>query len=375
MRAIQALRRADVMMRISTALLLVALASAAPAQRAARVKVDEVRSEPLSQTIPILGRFVARERGAVAAAIGGPVQAVHVHVGDRVEAGQLLAELNADSREALLAQREAERSMHQARLSAAEAQLQITTDEMRRLEKLRGSAAFPRKQYEDQRHEVVRYTSALSEARSGLQRTDAELAAANIDLDRSRVVAPYGGVVTRRYVSAGAYLRVGDPVVTLVNDADLEIEADVPAERVGGLKPGVKVEVSLDVSPGSEQPVDATVRTVIPDENPTTRTRPVRLRVAGLTGPAAVNQSVTVYVPIGASRQVLSVHKDAVLNRGGKSLVYVVVEDKATIRPVALGEAVGARLEVLSGLGEGDLVVVRGNERLRPGQTVSFKKG
>ncbi|MEM7504068.1 MAG: hypothetical protein AAF417_18650, partial [Pseudomonadota bacterium] len=64
MRAIQALRRADVMMRISTALLLVALASAAPAQRAARVKVDEVRSEPLSQTIPILGRFVARERGA-----------------------------------------------------------------------------------------------------------------------------------------------------------------------------------------------------------------------------------------------------------------------------------------------------------------------
>ncbi|MEM7406596.1 MAG: efflux RND transporter periplasmic adaptor subunit [Pseudomonadota bacterium] len=372
MQATQTIRPARLtFMQVSLALVLVALAANALAQRAARVKVDAVRSEPLSQTVPILGRFVARERGAVAAAIGGPVRVVHVHVGDRVEAGQLLAELNADSREALLAQREAERSMHQARLTAAEAQLKITTDEMRRLEKLRGSAAFPRKQYEDQRHEVVRYTSALSEARSGLQRTNAELNAANIDLNRSRVIAPYGGVVTHRFVSAGAYLRLGDPVVTLVNDADLEIEADVPADRVSGLTAGVGVEVSLDAG----ERLTATVRTVIPDENPTTRTRPVRLRVAALAAPAAVNQSVTVHVPVGASRQVLSVHKDAVLNRGGKSLVYVVVEDKATIRPVALGEAVGARLEVLQGLGEGDLVVVRGNERLRPGQAVSFKKG
>ena len=62
------------------------------AQRAANVQVDAVRSEPLSQTVPIIGRFVAREQGAVAAAVGGPLKAIHVHVGDRVQAGQLLAE-------------------------------------------------------------------------------------------------------------------------------------------------------------------------------------------------------------------------------------------------------------------------------------------
>ena len=70
----------------------------------------------------------------------------------------------------------------------------------------------------------------------------------------------------------------------------------------------------------------------------------------------------------------LSVHKDAVINRRGKQIVYVVQEGKAAMRPVQLGEAVGARMEVLRGLAQGDLVVVRGNERLRPGQDVRYKK-
>ena len=353
-------------------LALAALLSALPAsaQRAARVKVDAVTREPLTQTMPILGRFVAREQGVVAAAVDGPVDAVHAHVGQRVSAGQLLVQLNGEMRAATLAQRKAERSMHDARLEAATAQLQITTDDMRRLEKLKGSAAFPRKQYEDQRHQVVRYTSELKEAQSARQRTEAEMRAANIALSRTQVVAPYGGIVSERHVSAGAYVRLGDPVVTLINDTELEIEAEVPGNRIGGLHPGAKVSMELD----GKAALTATVRAVIPNENPTTRTRQVRLHPEFETSAMAlaINQSATVHVPIGASREVVSVHKDAVINRRGQAMVYVVLEGKAAIRPVELGEAVGARLEVLNGLKVGDMVVVRGNERLRPGQPVAF---
>ena len=357
---------------LRTALLTCLLATTATvsAQRAANVKVDAVRTEPLSQTVPIIGRFVAREQGAIAAAVGGPLKAIHVQVGDRVAPGQLLAELSGELREAMLEQRGAEQSMHQARLTAAEAQLEITTDEMTRMERLRGSSAFPRKQFEDQRHQVVRFTSELSEAQSGLRRTNAEMSAAKIELARTRILAPYAGVVTRRYVSAGAYVRLGDPLVTLVNDTDLEIEADVPAVRTGGLTSGTQVRIVMD----DGHTFVAVVRTVIPDENPTTRTRPVRLRATVSGRLIAVNQSVTVHVPLGASRDIVSVHKDAIINRRGQSMVYVVVDDKATARPVKLGEAVGARMEVVGGLRVGDLVVVRGNERLRPGQAVAFKK-
>ena len=91
-------------------LVLAASLTALPthAQRAARVKIDAVTLDPLTQTMPILGHFVARGQGVVAAAVDGPVDSVHAQVGQRVKLGQLLAELNGEMRAATLAQREAE---------------------------------------------------------------------------------------------------------------------------------------------------------------------------------------------------------------------------------------------------------------------------
>ena len=74
--------------------------------------------------------------------------------------------------------------------------------------------------------------------------------------------------------------------------------------------------------------------------------------------------------PIGPARQVLSVHKDAVIKRQGQDIVFVVAGEGVEARPVHLGVAVGGRFEVLNGLSQGDRVVVRGNERLRPGAKV-----
>ena len=77
------------------------------------------------------------------------------------------------------------------------------------------------------------------------------------------------------------------------------------------------------------------------------------------------------HVPVGRPRDVVSVHKDGINRRGGGTFVYVVQDGSATPRPVQLGTALGNRIEVLSGVEPGAQVVVRGNERLRPGQAVS----
>jgi len=112
------------------------------------------------------------------------------------------------------------------------------------------------------------------------------------------------------------------------------------------------------------------VRALIPDENPRTRTRPVRFvpNFGDLAKPLAINQSVTVHVPIGASRTVTTVSKDAIVQRGGKDMVFVVRDGTGQPQPVTLGESVGSRFVVTSGVKAGDRVVVRGNENLRPGQ-------
>ncbi|HCS69215.1 MAG TPA: hypothetical protein DIW51_04525, partial [Rhodospirillaceae bacterium] len=100
----------------------------------------------------------------------------------------------------------------------------------------------------------------------------ANLRLAEIALSYADVVAPYGGVVSRRHTEAGAFVNLGDPLITLINDTDLEIEADVPSRNVGGLVPGVGVSATVSAA----TTIRASVRAVVPDENPQTRTRTVR---------------------------------------------------------------------------------------------------
>ena len=350
-----------------------ALAQGAGGQPAI-IKVDEVRTEPLSQTVPVIGRLVARQSGVIAARIDGPVLEVLVHVGDRVDVGDPLVLLDTEELELEKDLRESEVAAAEAALASAQSALTLAQQDLNRLEALKqsNSAAFPKARYDDARVEVVRAQRDVNRARAVLNQTKSQLKIAEVDLDRATIRAPYPGVITVRHIAAGAWLSVGDPVVDMVNDTDLEIEADVPSDRVVGLVPGTPIEMELD--DGTRH--TAFVRAAVTDENPLTRTRPVRFTPEfGTTEkPLAVNQSATVYLPIGKPRQVVSVHKDAIVNRQGQSLVFVVDGDAASIRTVKLGDAVGGRFEVLDGLSPGDLAVVRGNERLQPGQKIQIDR-
>ena len=333
------------------------------------VGVDEVRHEPLAQTQPVLGRFVARQGGEVAARIAGPVTEMHIDVGDRVAEGDVLAVLDLDR---LRLQRDLaaanEREMA-AQVESARAQLAKRRQALERLEAIRESAAFNQARYDDAVQDAVAGESAVAAAAAGLARVRASLRIAEDELADGQVTAPYGGVVTARHTEIGAYVSIGDPVATLLNENDLEIEADVPYNRILGLLPGTVVAIAL----ADGAPHHAVVRAVGAEQNAMTQTRRVRFtpRIDGAGVAIAAGESASVNLPLGVPREVVSVHKDAILKRQGLSLVYVVnAESAAEIRPVELGEAVGPRFEVLDGVAAGERVVVRGNERLRPGQAV-----
>lgn len=351
------------------------LGQAALAQddRPALVEVDPVRVETLSQTMPVIGRFVARQRGNVAAATAGPVVSVLVEVGDRVKQGDPLVALDKEKLSETRNLQAAALDEAKAAVNTARESLNLARQEFKRLERLKGSAAFSKARLDDKRQEVARYSSEVVEAQAAVARAKATLALADIDLDRSTIKAPYNGVVVERQVERGAYVSVGQDIVTLVNDEEMEIEADIPADRISGLTPGRVVQVSL--GNGSHYP--AAVRAVIPEENALTRTRAVRFIPAfdgGEPLSLAAGQSVTVLAPVGSARKILSVHKDSVLPKGDEDFVFVVEDGHAVQRRVALGEAVGNRFEVLSGLVQGDIVIMRGNERVVPGQAVTYPK-
>jgi RND family efflux transporter MFP subunit len=341
-------------------------------KRIAGVQVDKVIMEPLTQTMPVLGRFVARESGVVAALTRGPVESVLVAVGDRVKKGDVIAHLVATRIKAARALQAALVSERKAQGRTAKAQLSLTQTELKRLASLRKSVAFSRARHDDKISEVAKFDSEVGEKKAAIASARAQLRLADIDLYNAKIRAPYNGVVSQKHTSPGAFLNVGDPVVTLINDDFLEIEADVPSDRLSGLSIGRVTSAKLE----NGQALKVTVRAIVPEENGLTRTRPVRFTPkisASAEESVAANQSVTVLLPVGVRRDVVSVHKDAVIPRGGESIVFVAKEGKAVRQALQLGDAVGNRFEVLDGLKAGDVVVVRGNERLRPGQSIKYK--
>ena len=341
----------------------------AVAQRGpAPVVVEEVRSEPLRQTTPVIGRFIPRQRGFVASRVAETVASIPVRVGERVDKGDIVARLRNDRLSSERNLRGAEVTEASATIEERQAALLKAQQTLSRVSALQGSNAFRKDRQDDAERDVESARSMLAAAEADLVRARASLRLAEIALADTVVRAPYPGVVTDKHTVEGAYLRQGDPVVTMINDLDLEIEADVPSNRVSGLEEGALVEALMS----GGRLIYAAVRAVVPEENPRTRTRTVRL-TPELPDPSvrmSGNEAVTVQIPIGEARNVVTVPKDAVLVRGAGRIVFVVVNGKVQPRPVQVGDGTGDRFVVHDGLAPGDMVVVRGNERLRPGQDV-----
>lgn len=337
------------------------------------VRVEKVRTEAMNQTVPIVGRLVSMRMGDIAARISGPIEELKVEVGDRVTKGQVLAVLDSETlvADAKLAQSELQEA--KADLATWQAESDVARTELKRQEGLRKSTAFSQARFEDAEKKLAVAESRVERARANVSIKKSNLERKQIDVEYGTVLAPYSGVVMRRFTEAGAFVNRGDPVARLIGDKALEVEAFVPNARLNGLPVGRTVEFRLD--DGSVH--KAKVRSVLPSENPQTRTRIVRLvpDFSETSRPLADSQSVVVSVPISTGKRVVTVHKDAILKRPNGDMVYLVKDDTAELRPVTLGEAMGGRFEVLKGLDENDVVVTRGNERIQPGAKLRIEKG
>ena len=342
--------------------------AASSQERVSSVGVDKVISEPLLQTMPVIGRFVAKESGIVATRIAERVYKMMVQVGDRVEEGDVVAKLASDRLNSRIKLLLSDLRRMESQLAKEVANDKKMAQTHKRILALRSSNAFRKDREQDSERDLEITGEMVSRAKADIARANANLTMGQIALEDAKIIAPYQGVVVKRHTIAGNYVRVGDPIITLLNDTDLEIEADVPSIRALELKANTKVKAKLQ----NGLSFNAYIRAVIPQENSQTRALAVRLNISdgphtrGLTG----NQSVTLQIPIGKSTEVITVDKDAVIVKNGKKMVFIVKQGKVSIQPTKLGRAAGGRFEVLDGLKPGDVVVIRGNERLRPGESV-----
>lgn len=352
--------------------LLCLLAPASPAgaqwDQAALVAVDAVQREEISATQPVIGRLVPRRAGDVAALVSGPLVEMQADVGDRVTFRQALGQISLDRLEIEQALAEANLAEAVADVKTEEARLMQSQQELSRMEGLRDSSAFSPGRLEDLTSQRDQAQAELLAARAREDQRRADLALVELAIDRSSVRAPYDGIITRRYKERGDWANAGEAVYRLLDDKTLEAEVDIPLRLLAGLQPEGHFYAELDDGTA----LTLTLRAVIPDENPLTRTRAARFSLDEVTQALslAANQSIRLFLPTDSARTALTLHKDGVLLRPHGVEAYIMQDGQAVLRTIRIGTAQNSRFEVLEGLEEGELVVIRGNEGLFPGQNL-----
>ena len=341
--------------------------------RPAGVGVEEVQIRTMAETIPVFAEVVTARDGVVASRVAGMVAEVHVLPGVSVDEGARLATLDTELAEIELGTAEARLAEANAGVETALARRDQLADALRRVERLRDTAAFSQGRLEDAEGALLTAAGQLAEAEARVATAEATIAEVRYRIKNAEIRAPFAGTVLETETNPGEFIGSGAPVARILDTRALEIEASVPSVYVATLAVGTEVTAQTDT--GIE--IDLIVRAILPLEDVATRTRPVRFVPSNkdALADAAVGMSATLEIPVSTPREVLAVPKDALVQAQGGWMVFVALDGQAQPRPVDVGTAIGEWFEVLDGLQAGDVVVIRGNERLRPGQPIAPMNG
>lgn len=345
--------------RGTSALAFVLAHTAAAQPPAAPVELAPVEARAVSQTVELTGVAQADRITIVAAETDGPVTTLPVRAGDVVEAGALLAEVRR-------VRYRLEVDELDATLAAARARHEAAQDEAGRVRQLHAEQVL------SDRPRVATEKNEIALARE-VRRLEAALARAKDRLGRARVRAPFAGVVTEVYTELGQWLDESDPVARVVDPTLMVVTLPLPERYVVAVKPGDPVVVQFPFADAA--PHRGEVRAIIPEATASARTFPLLVDVANPDGAIRSGMSATAEVTVGGERTIVAVPKDALVETPRGKVVWVVEGGAANQRPVEVGAAAGGLVEVVDGLTVGEQVVVRGNERLRPGQAVRAVTG
>jgi RND family efflux transporter MFP subunit len=322
----------------------------------APVEVAPVVVDRVSERISLVGTTEAIAESIIAAEVSGLVERLPVSAGDLLKKGQLVAKLKSTN---LALQLEAAEAAHKK----AQANLAFAEKELARYTKLEQSKSIPGGKYDEVLYEEESWQQEV-------RRTQAEIDLIKDKIGKKTVPAAFSGFVAHKHTEIGEWLPVGGPVITLVDLRRIRLVVDVPERYAVQLSP--RDEVMVTVPSLAEDPFPGHIYAVLPQGDPEARTIPVHVRLANPELRIRSGMEARVTFRLGDKTEALLVPKDAVLTAGGNTMVYVVAEGRARPIPVDVIGYQDGLAAVSGSLAPGDPVVIRGNERLRPGQSVEI---
>ena len=293
----------------------------------------------IHDSVEAIGTARANESVVLTSEVTDKVREVRFDDGDFVNQGDVLVELTNQEETALLAE--------------AEAKVDDARRQLTRLEDLLIQRSVP--------------VSQADEARARLAAAEARYDSIVARLDDRLITAPFSGLLGFREVSKGTLITPGTTITTLDDISTIKLDVSIPEVHLNLLRPGLALQAWSAAYP--DNTFDAQVRTVRSRVDPITRSATIRAHIDNRNLLLRPGMLMTVRLTT-SRRQALMVPEEALVQRADKVSLYTVAENTASSRPVTHGARHDGWVEILSGLAEGEPVIVEGTIKVRDGSQV-----
>lgn len=312
---------------------------AAPA-RAIPVETHRVATRELVRRASAVGSITANESVVLRPEIGGRVSAINFDEGNAVERGAVLLVIDP------------------AEYRAAVAQTRATV-ELNRLKYQRARDLVKNRMISQQEHDEAH--ARLKESQAALERDQVRLA-------KTRIEAPFAGIIGLRHVSPGAYVQPGQDLANLEDLDPVKVEFQVSERYAPALAAGQRLRLEVDAVPGAQ--FEGEIYAVNPRLNATTRSLVVRARVPNPERRLRPGMFARVELDLERRADAIVVPEEALVPIGERMMVYRVVDGRVAPVPVATGLRQHGEIEIVEGLQAGDTIITAGQMKVREGMPV-----
>ena len=378
-------------------------AAQAPGQKAPPaplpVKAVKAIKGDLIITLKSPGEAYTREQVTLKAEVGGVVKTLYAAEGRHVKAGDLLAELddrtyrlNLEQRQALRLQRLSELFLEKQfatsnpeispaaveKVNKAEAEYQKAAAAFQKGLVSQSDFEAAQKDYEIALIEAGRKKDEIMATTKGLTQAELDVKLAQMDLEKTRIRAPFAGILTEIKISPREHIDPGRELCTLVNISRIWVKAKILESEIGKIKAGREVDLRFSAYPGKV--FKGTVEAVSPIVNAEDKTCAVHIALSNPAEEIKPGMHAEVEIAAEIYKDRLLVPQEAILVRGGRKLVFVVENGLAKWRYVKIGLENEIYAEILAGerpeetVNAGDLVIVEGHFTLAHDASVTIRE-
>jgi RND family efflux transporter MFP subunit len=340
-------------------------------KRVAFVEVEKIEVQTISEKTKVIGRLVALDPIFVAAKNNQEILKVHFKIGDEVKKNDLLFTLESKDISRNIKKISAELKLEKITLSLLKEQLSLRLSKSRNAKNLKEKKIITQDNLDNINIALLKNKQQIAQIEYNIVKLQILLDENKENLNYTKILSPVDGNIIKLNAQTGAVTSKGKVMASILANGLNEIETDLRSELASKVRIGSKVMIV-----NNKVNYTGKVRGIVNSENIRTGTRKVRVAFDKIL-PKSLNAAGTrfsLFIPVSNSIPRLLIPKDALISRGKKHLVYFFYKGLAKQAFVQIGVSVGSKIEILSGLKAGQLVVVKGNENLRPNQSIKFKK-